>query len=624
MVKKFEVKFTKEDYMTYEDIKTLITTEYPEDRATILYKSLSNHVLFAHKLEDRDKKEIECALYIFDKERVLYKTVSENRRKIETELIKYTTKIIKLSFQNLTKKQQKKIIKKYKRYKFIFKNSFLNEYMIQLEDALSNEEIELSDPNLNEIHFSNGYYDFRTGTFQKRIQGKHFIVNYLDRDYKPSSKETKKYILDILSQIYTEKDDMDYVLQTLGIALTGLSCSQQTILFNIGTGSAGKSTIMTFLAHALNKYYHQLPSDTFSRQNKNTDKSLNSFLKNSCIRIAYVNEASEGKMNDSLFKKFADGQITTNSLYKDGSNDFYHYSKLCFIGNNMPDIKIDTGTLRRIESFTYYTQFVDNEKDVNEKKHIYLKKTNIMGDFRKSDEQQNAFFEILAEYGYDWMTKNKIYKQTENFTKTKDIIVSLNDGAQDFIDRALKITNNEKDRIGKDDMYRYFKQLYPTSFVKSQNLFNDLKDKGFRYEAKYRAPNGIQGCYVGVIFSENSFENSIFAKDDNKDKDNDKCDDKDDDKYIKEIETLKKEIEELKQMKKKYEEEKTIKVIETKPISIKQVKEKVEDVIDRGIKQSLSKGKKPQKEKKKTIAEIDIMTDVGDNFMDDLIEINIY
>ena len=74
MVKKFEVKFTKEDYITFEDIKTLITTEYPEDRAKILYKSLVNHVIFAHKMEDRKSKDIQCALYIFDKERVLSPT----------------------------------------------------------------------------------------------------------------------------------------------------------------------------------------------------------------------------------------------------------------------------------------------------------------------------------------------------------------------------------------------------------------------------------------------------------------------------------------------------------------------------------------------------------------------
>ena len=633
MAKKFEVKFTKEDYITFEDIKTLITTEYPEDRAKILYKSLVNHVIFAHKMEDRKSKDIQCALYIFDKERVLYKTVTENPKEIEKQLIKFTTKIIALSLKNITKKQKKKLEKKYKKYTRIAQNNFINGYMIQLEDLLSNEDIIFSDPNLNEIHFLNGYYDFRTGTFQKRTYGKHFIVNYLDRDYIPSSKETKKYILKLLSQIYTEKDDMDYVLQTLGIALTGLSCSKQTILFNLGKGSAGKSTIMEFASSALKNYFHQLKSNTFaSSKESNVDKVLNEFLKNSCIRLAYLNEPNDGKMDASLFKKFADGHITTVSLYKDGSNDFYHHSKLCIISNDMPDIKIDTGTLRRIESFQYNTKFVDDEKDVDEEKHIFLKNTDIINDFKQSKEQQNAFFEILAEYGHDYMTKNKIYKQTENFTKTKDIIISLNDGTQDFIDRALTTTDDDKnDRIGKDDMYRYFKQLYPTSFVKQQHLFNDLKDKGFRYEAKYRIKggNGIQGCYVGVKFRDDtkSFEHSIFGKDNNNNKD----EYEDNDIYIKEIEALKKEIEELKQIKKKYEEEKTIKTIDVKPpVIIEQAKEENEDVIERGIKQVISKERKAKekpkekpKDKKKTKAEINISTDIDNNFMDDLMVINI-
>jgi hypothetical protein len=549
------VKFTTTDLLTHDEIEVLITTEFPGDIAKIIAKSLSNYILFANKLEDRNQKSIDYGMYEFDNEKVLYKEVKDKDKAIEESLIEFTTELIELSLKNLNTHEKENLQLKYKKsLSKITKNNFLNTYKTQLKKELRNKEAQLGDPNLNEIHFLNGYYDFRTGTFQKREKGKHYIVNYLKRDYLPASTESKNYIFKILSQIYPKKEDMNYLLQTFGIALTGFSCNQQTILFNIGSGSAGKTTFMTMLNKGLHEYFHELPSDAFIKKNDKRDKILNSFLSNPCIRVACVNEASDSKIDEMLFKKHADGQIQTTSLYRDGSNDFNHHSKLCFVGNTMPNIKIDTGTARRIDAYTHNSKFVNDIKDVDEENNIYLKDVNILTNYENNKEHQNAFFEILAEYGYLWLSKQKIYPQTENFTETKDIILLSNDTVQDFIDKYLVITKRidkvTGDRIGRNEMYSYFKRVITNSFLTPQQLYTELKTRGIKFEPDWRC-DGNKGCYVGVKHAgtedyetTGTFEHSIFGQE--KTSDNDK--------YIQEIDDLKKQLDEMKTIKNEMEE----------------------------------------------------------------------
>jgi hypothetical protein len=73
----------------------------------------------------------------------------------------------------------------------------------------------------------------------------------------------------------------------------------------------------------------------------------------------------------------------------------------------------------------------------------------------------NAFFNIISKYGYDWLHKKCIYSQTDNFRDTKDAIISTNDLMQDYLDQYITIPKDEKDRIGRDEMFSHFKLAYP-------------------------------------------------------------------------------------------------------------------------------------------------------------------
>ena len=117
-----------------------------------------------------------------------------------------------------------------------------------------------------------------------------------------------------INKIYPNKADRDYLFMTLGLSLTGKSCSDQTMLFSIGVGSTGKSTIMELCKLLLEDYIFTLPKQTFTKGYAKIDKVLNTYAKRPYIRISHINEAEDAKINDSLFKDHCDGKIQTTSL----------------------------------------------------------------------------------------------------------------------------------------------------------------------------------------------------------------------------------------------------------------------------------------------------------------------
>jgi hypothetical protein len=63
----------------------------------------------------------------------------------------------------------------------------------------------------------------------------------------------------------------------------------------------------------------------------------------------------------------------------------------------MPNVKIDTGTSRRIRSLTHLATFTSNENEVDESKHIYLKDIHFMEQF-EDEEMKLAWLQILADH----------------------------------------------------------------------------------------------------------------------------------------------------------------------------------------------------------------------------------
>ena len=234
------VKFETKDLFTFDEIEKLIISVRPNQQAHIVASKLINYLLI-HNDE----------FYRFDVENVLY--IKENNN--DKYLITVITSFIETSYDNLSAKDQEILQLKYKKsYDAIFSNIHVGKYLPQLLTYLTNNKINFNNPHLYEIHFQNGYFDFKTGTFLKRVQGKHFLNVYIKRDYILPSQEDLDRVYSDIDKIYPNKADRDYLLMTLGLSLTGVSCQDQTMLFLVGLGNTGKSTIMELCKLSLGDY----------------------------------------------------------------------------------------------------------------------------------------------------------------------------------------------------------------------------------------------------------------------------------------------------------------------------------------------------------------------------------
>jgi hypothetical protein len=169
----------------------------------------------------------------------------------------------------------------------------------------------------------------------------------------------------------------------------------------------------------------------------------------------------------------------------------------------MPSVKLDSGVERRVEAYTTTSQFTTNPELVNEKKHIYLTDGKLINKFEGNPRLLNALFSILVKYANGWITKKHIYKQTKNFKDTKNEVVNSNDIIGDFIDRAITITGNVEDRIGKEAMYNQFKFLYPKQILTQSQLINQLKDRKIPYNCDLRSDK-VKGCFLTVAFQKHN------------------------------------------------------------------------------------------------------------------------
>ena len=480
------MNFLKTDLLNYQEIETIITSVKPTEKGKIITNKLLNYILLNNN-----------EFYKFDICNVLYNKEDFD----EDNMLTIISSFIDESYTNLTTAEQQEIQNKHKKYFTIFSNSSIKSYYPQIKTYLTNKDVNFSDPHLNQIHFINGYYDFKTGTFTKRVKGKDYINVHIKREYKESSEKDIDRVLTDIKKIYPNEADRNYLLMQLGISLTGQSANDQTILFLLGSGSSGKSTIIELCKLSFQDYVYSLPKKTFSKGFSDINKVLNTYLKKPYIRISDINEPEDTKMDDSLFKDHCDGNIQTTKLYHDGSTDFKHFSKIIIKANTFPNIKIDSGSARRVESYTHTSKFVKNEDDVNKNKNYYLANPSFLTDVKDDTDYLNAFFNIISKYGYNWLHKKCIFKQTENFKDTKSAIISTNDIMQDFLDQYITITKDEKDRIGRDDMYSYFKSAYPKSIITSTQLLNSLKDREILYAPNHRI-NNLRGCYLCVKYKD--------------------------------------------------------------------------------------------------------------------------
>jgi len=491
------MQFQNSDLLTFNQIQELISNDSPNDRSDIIVDKLKYYCFY-------NKGD----LFIYDSSKVIYKKIETT---IDEELLTVISKYITNSIKHLTN-EQKQLLSYNKDSKRISENSTINKSLSQIKVGLKRNDEEIFTPNFYEIHFNNGYIDLKTLEFKERIQGKDYVNLYIKRNYEPSTENQIDKLYSIIKKIYPKKEDLEAILYILGSAITGRATKLQKLLFLLGMGSSGKSTIMIITQKAMECYLETLEEDAFSESNKNADKTFSTFYNRPSVRIIWINEPKEDKMNKSTFKKFCEGELKGKLLYRNGTHEFKHYGLPVFTSNTMPNINIDSGVKRRFRCYNHTSEFTADKSKVNKANNVYLLDLDVIENII-SENLLNTWIDILASYANKWINGNEI-PIPKSFQEFTDEVIDANDHIKDFIDEKLIITDGGRnDKISKNDMLDLFQEMFPKRRMTHQILLSALKEKGV---AKIKDVNGNEktvkiawdkeirdssdkGCYINVI-----------------------------------------------------------------------------------------------------------------------------
>jgi P4 family phage/plasmid primase-like protien len=294
------------------------------------------------------------------------------------------------------------------------KNNIMNELVevYSLNNNLKRNFVKNLDMNNNLIGFNNGVYDldkfeFRDGNPNDNIT---MSVGY---DYK--NQHTDKYndLLKFLEDIQPNKEERDYMLTYLSIALVGNLLELFTIM--TGCGRNGKSKLIELLGKTFGEYFGSVQSQMFTRQRPDANSPDPGLLSLSKKRLVIASEPEKNSKLNSGFIKFITGRDTT-TLRNCHSNDMIEFNAkfiTLLICNDIPDTDdIDIAFSKRLRCIHFPTEFVDDPKKENQKKID----TNIN---LKFNDWKLDFMLLLLEY-YKKYNETKILKATKDISKWTD------------------------------------------------------------------------------------------------------------------------------------------------------------------------------------------------------------
>ena len=161
------MEFEKSNLLNFKEIRSIIESIFPNEIANIVKSKLTKYCFIKNR-----------EIYVIQPN-ISYSSSTD----IEDILLKYTTLLLEVSYKKLSEDDSERIRDKFpKVWSSIFQNTSVIKYMPQLISALRDDKIVL-DGYFDEIHFNNGYLNLKTMEFKQRKINKHYITNFIRRDY---------------------------------------------------------------------------------------------------------------------------------------------------------------------------------------------------------------------------------------------------------------------------------------------------------------------------------------------------------------------------------------------------------------------------------------------------------
>jgi hypothetical protein len=255
------------------ELKTLFFAHFTNEQAWIISDHLVNRCFFVGEVFYSITPTISYEI-------TLGSTNSQNK------LLNMVSKLLQESFNKLSDVEKSELTS-IKKWTSVLTNAHIKTYFPQLIDRLTTKQV--LDDYFDEIHFLNGVYNLKDGSFKQREIGKHFITYHTNYDYEPPTKKQMGAMRKIVQKTFHLNEDYDCICMILGSALTGRGTMDQTMLFLLGDASSGKSNILSLTEASIQQYFVQLKDDAFAEGVRTADKVFNTFNGKLYIRVAWIN-----------------------------------------------------------------------------------------------------------------------------------------------------------------------------------------------------------------------------------------------------------------------------------------------------------------------------------------------
>ena len=356
--------------------------------------------------------------------------------------------------------------------------------------------------NVNDyiIAFDNGVYDLKKFKFRKALPSE-LITCTTNYDYEPAEKKYLKKVDDVVSSIFNDKDEKDYVMKTLATCLIGDNTLEEFYIW-IGNGSNGKGVLRDMISYTLGGFYDSMDieylcKNKFKKSATGADPVM-AKKKNSRLVISTEPEGAAKLRSAKLKELSGRDPIQVRDLYKSSFN-FVPKFKMIIQTNQEVEIDgADGGIRRRLKFLTFRNKFVDKPTLSCHKKIDRSLKSKI-----KEVKFSQAFFKTLVDY---YKMVGGSLDMPETFKKETEQYLNDFDPVQRFLDERIISTNNPQDFISTTELYEEFIEYNNNSNkgIIRNNFGRTIVNKGY-IKKKTKKCNG----YIKIKFAEIETKNLL-------------------------------------------------------------------------------------------------------------------
>jgi len=383
------------------------------------------------------------------------------------------------------------------------------------KSLLSREEQEKLNRLENHLNFRNGKLDLKTMEFANRTEA-DFVTEYLNYDFqlKPN-KVIKSEVTEVLKKICNSDDgDFDFITNFLAYCITSETKEQKYLNVVGPSASNGKSTIIKLMEEALSIYIFKAKKDLFSEA---YSKGHKYFAQTKNKRIVYIEELDKKKVDADLIKDVVDGNQINNEVLFATTEKIDINFKLMFLSNNLMNFDADSGIKRRLIHFEFRNKFVaqqDLEKERANHKigKVFQLDNSLVSKFHNNDDYKNALIHILIKKAKQYFDNGLTVP--EKYVEIAKEICEENDKFKNFFENHFEVTNNESDRIAKDELRDMYNSHTKCNFSAS-SIMTDIQRLQLKYERGLRCIyNGmsVRGVIVGIKKKTGEQEDEVPTK----------------------------------------------------------------------------------------------------------------